>query len=212
MRGAAKAVLLALACFADTKDGRAWPGIKALSLASGLDSKTVRRALKALESGAWIHRERRRRPSGCDTSSRYTLALLKMEHMEGGRGAERTPPPTPVEPESVQEGGRESVSGGQSAPQGGAERHPMKSTERKRQEENREGRKEGTRRARERTASPPPPVDIPSPNLEAEIAEGMAKLKEAMSMPEPEPAPGRATRNRLKDYDRRVDALTGRAA
>ena len=92
VKGAPKAVLLALACFADTKDGRAWPGIDKLALASGLNASTVKRALAVLEKERWISRERRLHSSGRDTSTKYTLPLYRRDHMPSGSGgAQRTP-------------------------------------------------------------------------------------------------------------------------
>ena len=75
---AQKSVLLALADFAD-KDGFAWPAQETLAERTGLSSRTVRSALKALEAGGFIAREKRNRRFDRGRSSDLILMGIAVE-------------------------------------------------------------------------------------------------------------------------------------
>ena len=68
----AKAVFLALACYADPK-GRCFPSQRTLAADSGLCERTVRTALSQLEGLGWIVRERRNRADGSRSSDLITI-------------------------------------------------------------------------------------------------------------------------------------------
>lgn len=68
----AKAVILALACYADPK-GRAFPSQATLAFDTGLCERTVRTALASLESLGWIVRERRNKRDGSRSSDLITI-------------------------------------------------------------------------------------------------------------------------------------------
>ena len=77
LRGAAKAVLNALACFADRR-GQCFPGQERLAVASGFNQRTVRKVLRKIEVARWITIESR----GRNRTPLYTLALHRTDHME----------------------------------------------------------------------------------------------------------------------------------
>lgn len=83
VKGPAKAVLWALASRARA-NGEAYPGLSKLALESGVNRRTVLRALDSLEASGWIARQRRKRPDGRDWSSLYTLRLDRTDHVEVG--------------------------------------------------------------------------------------------------------------------------------
>lgn len=74
LRGSAKPVLVALADFAD-EAGSCYPGQERLAQMTGLNERTIRRALTRLETLGLIRRERRTDARGHRKSDRYYLAI-----------------------------------------------------------------------------------------------------------------------------------------
>jgi hypothetical protein len=89
LRGTDKAVLLALANFADER-GYCWPSHKTLADHAGCWPGTIKRSLARLEARGYIMQERRTRPGRGLTSNGYLLALSvlvfkvepKTQHLE----------------------------------------------------------------------------------------------------------------------------------
>jgi hypothetical protein len=89
--GSAKLVLLYLVERAD-RAGECWPGVATIAEATGLDYRTVRRALAGLDVSGLITRRRRHRSDGTRTSDHITLRLevkltartdAKLQRLEG---------------------------------------------------------------------------------------------------------------------------------
>lgn len=72
LKGPARAVLLALATFADAS-GRCWPSTAALARASGLSAATVKRARRRLKRDGWVEVSRRESGRGGCRSNSYRL-------------------------------------------------------------------------------------------------------------------------------------------
>lgn len=124
LRSALKLVLLVIAHHTNDYSGIAWPGLARLSRFTGLDRRSIQRAVKELETLGLM---RVRRGTG-NTSSVYTLTLpgedeiditdekhLPPEALAPGGGTESPP---------HQGGGTESPGGRQRVPPGAAQSHP----------------------------------------------------------------------------------------
>lgn len=116
---AAKAVLMALADYADAK-GEAWPKLKTLAEITSMTERHVRRQIGVLEERGLLTREDRFRRDGGQTSNTYRLAIerpaatsepadKKVESPKGpppkaptvrGRRTTKTAQGTPLEPSS----------------------------------------------------------------------------------------------------------------
>jgi DNA-binding transcriptional ArsR family regulator len=77
-----KLVLLALADRANEDDGTCWPGLRRVAEKVGLEQRTVRRHVEALEAAGMLRRESRVRADGSHTSN---LIVLAMHGSSGGR-------------------------------------------------------------------------------------------------------------------------------
>lgn len=72
----ARAVCWALATFAKNETGKAWPGLKALSEATGLTPDTISKHTRLAEEKGYLHKERR-----FNGSILYTITIPIREDM-----------------------------------------------------------------------------------------------------------------------------------
>jgi hypothetical protein len=100
--GNAKLVLLALADECRGTDGLCWPGLKRVSDMVGVDVRSVRRHIEALEKARLIVREERSRDDGSQTSNLIRLCL-PAEMPPPPDAAVRGGPDSAVRPRAVEE-------------------------------------------------------------------------------------------------------------
>lgn len=83
-------VAIALADYANTDNGHAWPSIANLSRRSGLSTRQVQRCLRQIEKDGWIER--------IDTHRLGTTLWIWRKRIGVGGDTHVTPPMTPVSP------------------------------------------------------------------------------------------------------------------
>jgi biotin operon repressor len=96
-----KFVLLAMALYLNTKTGTCWPGLKRLSDQTGLSEKSIRRAIKTLESIGAIEMTKRASDTGRWVSNEYRIDLEKLEslpavNLTSGQSDQRSICPSPA--------------------------------------------------------------------------------------------------------------------
>lgn len=96
-----KAVLVALADFANPKDNSCFPSISTISRMTELSEASVKRAIRKLEEMGFITREVRSHKDGRNTSNLYKIFPnidFQIVDKSVARGSHRPPPPVTVTP------------------------------------------------------------------------------------------------------------------
>jgi Helix-turn-helix domain len=96
-----KFVLLAMALYINTKTGTCWPGLKRLASQTSLSEKSVRRAIKTLESIGAIEMTKRVSETGQWASNEYRIDLEKLAtlpavNLTSGQSDQRSICPSPA--------------------------------------------------------------------------------------------------------------------